>query len=413
MPLDTLQMMTNESKDKKVLGLNKNIFTLGLTSFFNDFSNEMILSAFPAFFTSVLKSGAASLGLVEGIADGMANFLKIYSGSLSDKIQKHKVFIILGYGLSVVIRPFYILTNSVFAVLGLRVIDRVGKGLREPPRDVIISASVPREYLGRSFGYHRMMDRAGGILGPLAAYLILSRFEGGFNIIFSLAFFLGLISVATLFFVTDIVGAKNDNGSRLLSLQTVRSLPRSFRYYLASIFLLSLGSLPIAVLLLRTTSIGLLIASMPLFYMVYSISYSGFSYMSGKLSDLKGSSRIMFFGYIALIVSYVGVIVANSAWFLVLVFIGLGIFSATTDSAQRVHTSKVVDLSLRGTAFGLLNACIGFGAIFAGIIGGYIWQNYSPAYAMILASCFVLVGLIILAISKSIKNKEKLIEANI
>ena len=394
-------------EEKKVFGLNKNIFTLGLISFFNDFSNEMILASFPAFFTSVLKSGAASLGLVEGIADGMANFLKIYSGNLSDRIQKHKIFIFLGYGLSVATRPFYILTGSVGAVLGLRAIDRVGKGLREPPRDVLISASVPSNQVGRSFGYHRALDRAGGILGPLAAYLILSRWENGFNIIFVSAFLLGIISVVMIFFVTDIATAKTENGKKLFSRSTYVSLPQSFRYYLIAIFLLSLGSLPTAVLLLKTTSIGLVVASIPLFYMVYSISYSGFSYISGKLSDLKGSTRILMFGYLALIASYIGISFAENYWMLILSFIVLGIFSATTDAAQRAHTSRVVDLELRGTAFGLLNASVGFGAMFAGIVGGYVWQTIGPISAMVVASICVSIGLIIVQISLFMKHRER------
>lgn len=398
----------SDTNNKKIFGLNKNIFTLGLTSFFNDFSNEMILAAFPAFFTSVLKSGAASLGLVEGIADGMANFLKIYSGTLSDKIQKHKIFIMLGYGLSVATRPFYTFTNSVTAVLGLRALDRVGKGLREPPRDVIISASVPREELGRSFGYHRALDRAGGILGPLVAYLILSKWENGFNIIFLSSFALGIISVITIFFVKDIVATKTEFGTRLFSLDTIKVLPRSFRYYLASIFLLSLGSLPVAVLLLSTVNIGLVVASIPLFYMVYSISYSGFSYISGKLSDQKGSTRILLFGYLSLIASYVGIAFANTYWVLILSFIVLGIFSATTDAAQRVHTSKVVDLPLRGTAFGFLNASVGFGAMFSGIVGGYMWQITNPTTTLLMASIIVCLGLFILQIAMRLKREERI-----
>ncbi len=395
------------TEEKKIFGLNKNIFTLGLTSFFNDFSNEMILASFPAFFTTVLKSGAASLGLVEGIADGMANFLKIYSGNLSDRVQKHKIFIFLGYGLSVATRPFYILTGSVGAVLGLRAIDRVGKGLREPPRDVLISASVPRDQVGRSFGYHRALDRAGGILGPLAAYLILSRWENGFNIIFISAFLLGILAVMMIFFVTDIVNTKTDGGHKLLSKATYTTLPQSFRFYLLAIFLLSLGSLPTAVLLLKTTSIGLVVASIPLFYMVYSISYSGFSYISGKLSDLKGSTRILMFGYMALIASYIGISFADNYWTLILSFVVLGIFSATTDAAQRAHTSRVVDLQLRGTAFGLLNASIGFGAMFAGIVGGYVWQNVGPMTAMVIASISVSIGLIVVQISLLMKHQER------
>src|SRR3989338_948391 len=118
-------------EEKKILGLKKNVFILGLTSLFNDFSSEMVLSVFPAFFVSVLKSGAASLGLVEGLADGASNIIKIYSGRLSDTIHKRKIFIFIGYSLSVLTSPFYIFTGSVGAVLGLRFIDRIGKGVRE------------------------------------------------------------------------------------------------------------------------------------------------------------------------------------------------------------------------------------------------------------------------------------------
>ena len=200
------------------------------------------------------------------------------------------------------------------------------------------------------------------------------------------------------------MGKRTENNSRLLSLKTIKSLPRSFRYYLVAIFLLSVGSMPVAVLLLKTTSIGLAVASIPLFYMVYGVSFSSFSYMSGKLSDEKGSTRILFIGYLALIFSYIIIALANSYWIFILAFVVLGIFSATTDSAQRAHTSKVVDFSLQGTAFGLLNASIGFGAMVAGIVGGYIWQMYSPAMAMITASIAVFVGLIVMSLSKRMKR---------
>jgi len=390
---------------KRIFGLNKNIFMLGLTSFFNDFSNEMILSAFPAFFASVLTAGAASLGLVEGLAAGAANFLKIYSGVLSDKLQKHRIFIFIGYSLSVAIRPFYILTGSVATVLGLRVTDRIGKGLRESPRDVIISASAPASEQGRSFGYHRAMDTAGGVLGPLAAYLILSRWPDGFNIIFITAFLLGLIAVATIFFVKDIVARKDDRGRKVLSLSSYFRMPLSLRLYLAAIFFLSVGSLPIAVLLLKTTTIGLFIASIPLFYMVYSIAYSGFSYISGKLSDSFGTVKVLVVGYIILIVAYLGINYAQGALALVLAFIVLGVFSAATDSTARAFIGRTIPLEEKGTAYGLFNASTGFGAMFAGIVGGYVWQVYSPSVALFLAAVVVVFGLVVLIYSISRKPK--------
>jgi MFS family permease len=224
---------------KKIFGLEKNIFILGLTSFFNDFSNEIILSSFPAFFTSVLKSGAASLGLVEGIADGASNILKIYSGRLSDKLAKRRPFIFLGYGLSVAVRPFYILASSVSGVLGLRILDRVGKGVREAPRDVIISVSSPENEMGRSFGYHRTMDTIGGILGPLVAYIILTRAPNNWTLLFMTAFVLGIISFVTIFFVKEVVTMKNEHGAKIFNLNNFSRSSLAFKYYLIAIFVLS------------------------------------------------------------------------------------------------------------------------------------------------------------------------------
>jgi hypothetical protein len=133
---------------EKILGLRKNIFFLGLVSLFNDFSSEMVFSVIPAFFVSVLKAGAGSLGIVDGAAEAASNIFKIYSGALSDKFQSRKPLVIVGYSLSVVTRPFYMAASGVLGVFGLRIADRLGKGLRDSPRDAIISLSTPREERG-------------------------------------------------------------------------------------------------------------------------------------------------------------------------------------------------------------------------------------------------------------------------
>lgn len=388
-----------QEKNKKIFGLEKNIFVLGLTSFFNDFSNEIILSSFPAFFTSVLKSGAASLGLVEGIADGVSNILKIYSGRLSDKLAKRRLFIFLGYGLSVAVRPFYIFVSSVSGVLGLRMLDRVGKGVREAPRDVIISVSSPQNELGRSFGYHRTMDTIGGILGPLVAYVILTKWPNNWNLLFMTAFFLGIASFVTIFFVKEVFTAKNPEGGKIFSLNNFSKSSIGFRYYLIAIFVLSVGSLPSAVLLLKTTSIGLVIASVPLFYMLYSLSYSSFSYFAGKTSDRIGITRVLAYGYLILIVSYVAIAISASAFSLAVSFIIMGIFSACTDATQRSFIAHTVPEYDRGSAYGLYNASIGFGSMIAGIAGGYVWQVYGPSVALLGASVVVVVGLVFFYLS--------------
>lgn len=381
---------------------SRNVFLIGLTSFFNDFSNEMVLAIFPAFFTSVLKAGAGSLGLVEGLADGAANIIKIYAGRFSDRIQKRKPFMVLGYGLSVVTRPLYLFVSSVGGVVGIRVTDRVGKGLREAPRDAIISLSTSKEEMGRAFGYHRMLDTLGGILGPLAAYLILRAYPEGFNIVFVVAFIVGLLAVASLLFVKDIAGEVRKGN---LSLDSISVFPADFKRYLIALFLLSMGSLPIAVLLLKTQHLGFSLASIPLFYMLYSLSYAGFSLSAGGLSDRIGSRTVLRAGYIVLLVGYVIVALANSAVVLAFGFLFLGLFPALTDGVARALASELSPEDRRAGAYGFVNAVAGFGLMFAGIAGGYVWEFFGVNYALLLGSAFVVAGVLVL--STIIANGEK------
>lgn len=380
----------------------RNVFLLGLTSFFNDFSNEMVLAIFPAFFTSVLKAGAGSLGLVEGLADGAANIIKIYAGRFSDRIQKRKPFMILGYGLSVATRPLYLLVSTVSGVIGIRFTDRIGKGLREAPRDAIISLSTSKEEMGRAFGYHRMLDTFGAIFGPLVAYLILRAYPGGFNIVFVVAFVVGLFAIVSLFFVKDIVGEVRKGN---LSLDSLAVFPVDFKRYLVSLFLLSMGTIPVAVLLLKTQPLGFTLASIPLFYMLYNLSFSGFSVSAGGMSDRVGSRTVLRLGYIVLLIGYFVVSFAEGPLALSLGFLVLGLFPALTDGVARALAAELSPESHRAGAYGFVNAVAGFGLMFAGVAGGYIWEHFGPNVALLVGSTFVVAGIIVL--STIIPHSEK------
>lgn len=373
---------------------SRNVTLLGLTSFFNDFSSEMVLAAFPAFFTSVLKAGAGSLGLVEGFADGAANIIKVYAGRLSDATQKRKPFMVAGYALSVFTRPFYLLVSSVGGVLGLRFTDRIGKGLREAPRDAIISLSTPKEEIGRAFGYHRMLDTFGAIGGPLAAYFILRAYPDGFNIIFITAFIIGLFSIASLFFVRDTVGELKRNG---ITLASVAVFPADFKRYLVALFLLAAGSVPVAVLLLATQSIGLAIASIPLFYMLYNLSFAGFSLRAGHLSDRVGPRKVLTVGYAVLLLGYAVIVLAQSTSVLVVGFLVLGLFPALTDGVARALAAELSPAEYRAGAYGLVNATMGFGLMIAGIGGGYLWEHFGSATALWVAGVLVAGGIAVLS----------------
>lgn len=373
---------------------SRNVSLLGLTSFFNDFSSEMILAIFPAFFTSVLKAGAGSLGLVEGFADGAANIIKIYAGRLSDATQKRKPFMVAGYALSVVTRPVYLLVSSVGGVVGLRFADRVGKGLREAPRDAIISLSTPKEEIGRAFGYHRMLDTLGALGGPLVAYLILRTYPDGFNIVFITAFIIGLLAIASLVFVKDTVGDLKKNG---ITLASIAVFPPDFKRYLVALFLLAAGSIPVAVLLLATQHIGLAIASIPLFYMLYNLSFVGFSLRAGGLSDRIGPRKVLRIGYAVLLLGYIVVVLAKSTPVLIVGFLVLGLFPALTDGVARALAAELSPPEYRAGAYGLVNATMGFGLMLAGIGGGYLWEVFGAPVALTAGGVFIASGIVILS----------------
>jgi len=387
---------------KRILGLPRNIFFLGLTSLFNDFSSEMVYAIFPAFFTGILGAGAASLGLVDGVAEAASNLFKIYSGNLSDRLQMRKPLVVAGYSVSVLTRPFYALVATVPGALGLRFLDRVGKGLRDAARDAIISLSTPKDELGRSFGYHRTMDTIGAILGPLVAYLILSRFPSRFNFVFFTAFGVGVLAILTLFFITDVVVPASKKPKQLIA--SFSRFSSSFKLYLVATFVLSTGSLPVAVILLKTKSIGLVIADIPLFYMIYNLSYAGFSMSAGKMSDRIGPRAVIFAGYAVLLASYFLLNIAHSAWPLTLGFLAFGLFPALTDGVQRAFASQLTSEDLRGSGLGWLNAANGFGALIAGIGGGYLWQTHGPAIAFLAASAASVTGLA-LFLASSVTDK--------
>src|SRR3989338_3419444 len=195
-------------KEKRIFGLQKNVFFLGLVSLLNDFSAEMIQSVMPAFLTVVLGVPPVLIGFLEGFADALASILKIYFGWFSDKIGKRKILAVTGYIIAVSTRWFLALVTGFGQVFVLRAIDRVGKGLRDSPRDALISESVESRELGKSFGYHRAMDTIGATLGPLSAVFLLPLILNDYRLLFKIGFVLGILSVLTFVFVKDVKARK-------------------------------------------------------------------------------------------------------------------------------------------------------------------------------------------------------------
>ena len=371
---------------------------------FNDFSSEMVQSVMPIFLTTVLGAPVVVVGLIEGFADALASVLKIFFGWYSDQLNKRKMFAVAGYLLSVSTRPFLMLATSYSHVFGLRAIDRVGKGMRDAPRDALISESTSDSAISRSFGYHRTMDTVGGTLGPLAAFLLLPLVYNSYNAIFLIAFGIGLLAVITFLFVKEMRHEENVAPPKF-DIRLFQS-NRRFVVFIISVFIFGLGTLPLPLLLLRSPEIGFGAYTVPLFYFVSNFSFALASIPFGYFADSFGKRKIVSIGFMCALLAYLGLIVANSFWALFLCFMLIGFYNAATDGIQRAMVSRLMDTHTRATGQGFLNAAIGISALLAGVIGGGLWTYIGAQAAFVYAATMSFMGLVLFLILMNVRFRE-------
>ncbi len=380
-------------EERPILGFRRNIFFLGLVSFFNDFSAEMVQSVMPVFLTVVLGAPAAFVGFLEGFADALASVLKLFSGWCSDRIGRRKAPAVMGYVLSVGVRPLLSVVTNFSQVFGLRVLDRIGKGFRDAPRDALIAESAAREDLGRSFGFHRTMDTLGATLGPLVAFLLLPLLHGSYRALFLVAFVIGLGAIGSFAFVRE---------QRIDTADLKRTLPKlnfallgehsRFAGVVGAIFVFGAGSLPIVLLLLKATEAGFSSASVPLVYFIYSFVFVLTAIPLGKLADRIGDRSVIAGGFLIAALAYFGLSASKEMSSVILFFILLGVYAAATDGVQRSLAAKRVAPAILATGQGFLNMAIGFSSLAAGLAGGLLWTNVGSSAALTYAGAVSLVG---------------------
>jgi len=363
-----------------IRNLPRNVWIVTATSFLTDISSEMIVNLVPLFLANVLKTGTAVIGLIEGLAETTASLMKIYSGALSDKLGKRKWLTVAGYALSTIAKPFMYFAQTWHWVLGVRVADRLGKGIRTAPRDALVAGSVNEKQRGMAFGLHRAGDTAGAFLGLAIAALIVWLTEAGsadltrrtFQIAVLISIVPALLAVLVLAIGARDVAGQAKSKAPILSL---KGMDKRFKVFLLVVVLFTLGNSSDAFIILRGQERGLTVLQIMLMLMTFNLIYSALAGPLGALSDKVGRRRLIIGGWIAYCLVYLGFALSKTGW-QIWTFFGLyGIYYAAAEGSAKAFIADLVPAERRGTAYGLYNAAIGLTAFPASAIAGLLWQG--------------------------------------
>lgn len=394
---------SNGKKQSKELGF-KNVVRLGYVSLCTDVSTEMILGVLPLFIVRELGATALVLGLIEGVAEAINYFFRVLAGVMTDKIGRRKPLVLLGYGLSSVVKPLFAFANSWGHAFVVRVADRAGKGVRTSPRDALISDSAAKSQAGKAFGLHRSLDQVGAIVGPLLAFVVLPVV--GIRGVFWLSFIpAALALVILLFFVVETRGlAKQksifENAREVLS--------HNFVLLLLILGVFTVGAYNFSFILLKAGSLGVQEANIPLVYACLNLATVVLGLPAGMLADRVGKVPILALSYAVFLVTSVAgaLLTGNPLYAFPLAFL-FGSYLAISETVQRAMIPDFTKPELKGTAYALYYTLVGVGSLVSNLIFGALWTNMGPATAFqysIATSAVGIIALIVFILRTNLKT---------
>ena len=366
----------------------------------------------PAFLALTLGASPFAIGLIEGFAESVAAFLKLFSGYLSDKFDSRKLPVFLGYSLASITRPLLAFVGSWQQVLFVRVTDRVGKGIRGAPRDAIIAASVPEEKRGLAFGFNRAADHLGAVIGPIVAFFLLSYFAADsssptaqeYQQVFlyaSVPVVIGLFVI--VFFVKENKQPKAPTAVTPIKL-SLNEFDGNFKRFLIVIAVFTLSNSTDAFLLLRAEQTGIAPAVLPLLWMALHLSKVFSSLIFGDLSDKVGRKTLIFAGWILYALVYAGFAFVNAAWQTWALFLIYGVFFGLTEGVEKALVADLVPQEKRGTAYGFYNLAFSITVFPASIIFGAIWTTFGAEAAFLTSAAISICAAAFLLTIKSTSN---------
>ncbi len=372
--------MKTEKTNNSIRNLPRNIWAVSLTSFFMDISSEMVINLIPLFLANVLGVKTAVIGLIEGLAESTASILKIVSGWLSDKLRARKWLAVVGYGLSALSKPFFFIANSWGAIAGVRWVDRIGKGIRDSPRDALVADSIDEKQRGLAFGFHRAADTAGAMLGLIIALLVIWMAQSAalklglktFHLVVLISLLPAFLAVLSLMIGARDVPVKSQRAAPKFAFKALGS---NFMSFMLIVSIFTLGNSSDAFLTLRAQGLGLNVVGIMGMLITFNLVYSLVSTPAGSLSDRIGRKRLIVGGWLVYAFVYFGFGLAQAGWQVWLLYAVYGLFYGMAFGTTNAMLADIVPAELRGTAYGTYNAIIGLLAFPASLIAGILWQG--------------------------------------
>jgi len=384
------------------------VWLLGWVSLATDSATEAIYPILPFFLTRVLGAGAISLGIVEGAAEAVNSILKIWSGRAADRARTKRPLVLFGYSVSSLARPLISITTSWVQVFAVRVLDRVGKGVRGAPRDAMLAVWTTRDTRGRVYGFHRAMDHLGAVVGPIAATAFLYFYPDRYRTLFALTIIPGAIAVALIFFVPersgDVEAERSTTGGRGVDGDARRSappierakpetpLPKEFTTFMIVLTIFTLGNSTDAFLLLKLTDVAGSARFVPLMWAALHIVKAATSVLGGAWSDRVGRRAVIGLGWTVYAVVYAGFAASETLAVLLTWFLAYGFYFGLAEGTEKALVVDYVPAERRGFAFGIYYAVQGLGALAASVIFGALWKWYGAGAAFGVGAALALIA---------------------
>ncbi len=406
--------MARESEDisrptrkRRILtGISTNVLVLGIVSLLTDMSSEMIYPIMPLFLTAIGASGLV-IGLIEGASETTASLIKVFSGWYSDRYRRRKPFILAGYGSSSAVKPVLYLATAPWHVLGLKILERVGKGVRSAPRDALIADCTDSAYRGRAFGFHKAMDSTGAVIGPLLVLPVLVAAAAVTTDTYRLVFLLSAIPafIAVAIIILFLRDKKTDCADKVDKMfREMRHLGDRFNLLLTVVVVFYVGEISYAFFILRAMDEGFTVAglgvdaSIILLYVTLNLFFVLFALLTGGISDRIGRKPVIAASFIIFALTCVVMMMTGSYLLLVLGFAMFGIYKGSSEGVLKAYVIDVVPKGLRGTAMGAFHTAVGLVMLPGGIVAGFLWDIYGHWATFTFGAATALLALVLLIV---------------